>query len=67
MQILLRMLDLLPLPQRVVEGVLRIGKHRQHGGTLTCRPNSERGTTFRLELPARAAHVTLKKTKAAAL
>jgi hypothetical protein len=39
----------------------------KHGGTLTCRPNSERGTTFRLELPARAAHVTLKKTKAAAL
>jgi two-component system, NtrC family, sensor histidine kinase HydH len=39
----------------------------QHGGTLTCRPNSDRGTTFRLELPAPAAHVTLKKTKAAAL
>jgi two-component system, NtrC family, sensor histidine kinase HydH len=23
----------------------------QHGGTLTCRPNPDRGTTFRLEIP----------------
>ena len=40
----------------------------QHGGTLSCRPNpepgnTERGTTFRLELPVSAA-TTMNKTKA---
>jgi two-component system sensor histidine kinase HydH len=24
----------------------------QHGGTLTCRPNAQRGCIFRMELPA---------------
>jgi signal transduction histidine kinase len=35
----------------------------QHGGTLTCRPNPGRGTTFRLQLPVSAATV-VKKTRA---
>jgi signal transduction histidine kinase len=39
----------------------------QHGGSLTCEPNSDRGATFRLELPVSAALLTVKKTKAAAV
>jgi signal transduction histidine kinase len=34
----------------------------QHGGTLTSHPNTDRGTTFRLELPLSAA-TAVKKTK----
>jgi signal transduction histidine kinase len=37
----------------------------QHGGTLTCEPNSDRGATFRLELPVSAAPLTTKKTTVA--
>lgn len=34
----------------------------QHGGTLTCRPNPDRGATFRLELPV-SAPAAAKKTE----
>jgi two-component system, NtrC family, sensor histidine kinase HydH len=36
----------------------------QHGGTLECQPNADRGTTFRLELPV-SASAAVRKTKAA--
>jgi two-component system, NtrC family, sensor histidine kinase HydH len=32
----------------------------QHGGTLACRPNPDRGVTFRLELPALASAAVTK-------